>query len=640
MVLPSLKGIGVSIKERLLGTEERPTALRFLPEEIRKTTKQVMSFITPENPEEAKRMGIIPFKMKSGEYVYVDPLWAMGGIKRVGAEIVAEKVAPKIETSIQKVINALKEAKPLRKVQETLYAKERGIRMAQALKVGEKVMGEKGFYAEKAMLKGELPKVQFESIRSKIGQLDIDDLFIKVKESPMLSEWDKLPAREGLAKLFGQYGGRVPTTGELGLLEKVFGSDFVDTVMKKRPLFQKVGEAIQQLANIPRSVMSSFDLSFGGRQGAFAAPKFRKEFWNSWKAQFKMFGSEKAYKETMENVTKNPLFELARESKVSFTDVGRIMSQREERFMSQWAEKIPIIGKGIRASGRAYTGFANKFRMDIFSSMVKNAERLGLNPKKNLDLTKQIADFVNDATGRGRLPGGLERSATMLNAFFFSPRLISSRLNLLVPAKYIMTEPFIRKEYLKTLFTFTGTAMTILGLSKLAGAEVGLDPRSADFLKMKIGDTRIDIMAGFQQYTRLAGQLLSGEIVSSTTGKIMTLGEGYRPLSRLDILERFIEYKEAPIFSFLTGLMKGQDFEGKPISVPKEVGIRFVPMALQDIYDIAKEDPDLLPLSALGVFGVGLQTYKPRPSKTPTEYPSMKIEGIKLPSLKGVGSFK
>ena len=575
---------------------------------------------------------------------------AVKGVKEVKppikppiSEIIYKPELP--DDPVQIVLNALTEAKPLRRVQETIYTKERGIKLAKAIAVGEKITGEAGFYAEKAALKGELTKVQFESIRNKLGTTDVvrqavmDKMFIRVKESPVLSEWEKLPAREGLSKLFGQYGGLVPTQGELSLLEKVFGSEFISTVMGKRPFLQKLGEAVGQLANIPRSIMSSFDLSFGGRQGIFVAPRYRKEFWNSWKSQFKMFGSEKMYKEAMENVTKNKWFDLA-QGRISFTELGRIMGQREERFMSQWAEKIPIVGKLVRASGRAYTGFANKYRMDIFASMMENAERLGLNPRKNLDLVNEIAEFVNASTGRGKLPAGIERSASILNAFFFSPRLIASRLELLIPAKYVMAEPFVRKEYLKTLFSFAGTAMTIMGLAKLAGAEVGADPRSADFAKIKIGDTRIDVLGGFQQYIRLAGQLISGEIVSSTTGKIMTLGEGYRPLTRLDILERFVEYKEAPIFSFITGLMKGQDFEGKPINVPKEVGMRFVPMALQDIYDIAKEDPDLLPLSVLGIFGVGLQTYKPRPSKTPTGFPSMKAGGIQMPSLKGVGSFK
>ncbi len=245
----------------------------------------------------------------------------------------------------------------------------------------------------------------------------------------------------------------------------------------------------------------------------------------------------------------------------------------------------------------------------MFDDLIKKASNLGLNPRSNPDFAKEIANFVNNATGRGEL-GGLQKSAIILNSFFFSPRLMASRLSLLNPLYYLTADPFVRKEAMKSLLSFAGIAMTILGLSKMAGAEVGVDWRSADFGKIKVGNTRIDILGGFQQYIRLAGQLISGQIISSTTGKIMTLGEGYRPLTREDILLRFFEYKEAPIFSFLTALMKGQDFEGKPINVPKEVGMRFIPMAAQDIYDIAKDDPNLLPVSVLGLFGVGLQTYK------------------------------
>ena len=61
--------------------------------------------------------------------------------------------------------------------------------------------------------------------------------------------------------------------------------------------------------------------------------------------------------------------------------------------------------------------------------------------------------------------------------------------------------------------------------------------------------------------------------------------------------------------------MKGKTWEGKPISVPEEVGKRFVPMVVQDIYEIAKDDPDLIPLSVLGVFGFGLQTYEGKKPK-------------------------
>lgn len=595
-----------------------------------------MKTFIPTTPLEKAILGIAPIEVPQGklsiglEALGVLPFLPMGRIKPVAK--IAKEVEPLIKEiePIQKVISALKEAKLLRKVQETLYTAEKGKKLAQSLAVGEKITGEAGFYAEKGMLKGELLKVEFESIRSKIGQADIDALFIKVKESPLLSEWDKLPAREGLAKLFGEYGGKVPTENEIGLLDKVFGEEFTKVVMGKRSLWEKIKEAGAQLANIPRSIMASFDLSAPLRQGIFFIGR-PKQFGSAFVRMFEAFGSEKSFQAIQEGIVRKPTFELMQKSKLSLTEMDRILKTREERFMSNWAEKIPVVGKIVRASGRAYVGFLNKLRADVFDDLIRKATNLGLNPKKNLDLTKEIAGFVNNATGRGSL-GGLERAAVGLNSFFFSPRLMMSRLTLLNPLYYVSADPFVRKEAMKSLLSFAGTAMTVMGLAKLGGAEVGADPRSADFAKIKIGNTRIDTLGGFQQYIRLAGQLYSGEIVSSTTGKVMTLGEGYRPLTRLDILERFVEYKEAPIFSFLTGLMKGQDFEGRPMNVPKEVGLRFIPMAAQDIYDIAKDDPRLLPISVLGLFGVGLQTY----GQTLTPF---KVKDYSKPSLP-TGGFK
>lgn len=513
---------------------------------------------------------------------------------------------------VKKVIEALKGAKSVRGQQEKLYKKARGEKLAKMMSVGGKTSGEAGFYSEKGALKGELPKAEFESIRGAFKQEEIDELFNMVKDSPHISPWDKITAREGLANLFGETGGKVPTKSELKMLHKVFGAEFTEALLAKRDLMEKIKEAGYQVVNVPRAIMSSFDLSFGLRQGSFAAPRYRQEFFDSWKKQFRWFKSDKAYLETMKIISENPNYELAVESGVSFTEMDSIMTEREELFASQWAEKIPVVGRGVRASARAYTAFANKFRMDIFDSMVQDAEALGLDPQSNADLTKQIADLVNSATGRGDL-GQFERAALALNAFFFSPRLMASRVGLLTkllqPSFYTTQTPYVRKEYLKILLTWLGTGMTIATLAKMAGADVGIDSRSSDFGKIKIGPTRIDVWGGFQQYVRMAAQLISGEYISSTTGKKLTLGEGYKPLTRLDILYHQLEGKEAPIFSLATRMLKGQDITGKKVSFTKELALRFVPMVIQDLYDVIKENPKAVWTSILSPFGVGVQTY-------------------------------
>ena len=422
-----------------------------------------------------------------------------------------------------------------------------------------------------------------------------------------MSEWDKIGTQTGLGKIFGEFGGQVPTEGELKGLHEVFGKEFTDALLTNRTLLQKISYAAGELLNIPRSVMSSFDLSAPLRQGAFMIGR-QKQFAPAFGEMFKYFASEKALAEATKNIASRPTYELMREHNLALMDLGTSLSGREEKFMANWAENIPIVGKVIRASSRAYTGFLNKLRADVFDDLYNKAKILGI--EETDKFTDDLVEFINAATGRGKMPGKLDKAAIALNSIFFSPRLMASRMSLLNPAFYITKEPFVRKEALKSLLAFTGAVLTFLGLAKASGAEVGLDWRSSDFLKIKIGNTRIDIAAGFQQYLRMAGQLITGEYVSSVTGKISTLGEGYKPLTRFDIVLRQLENKEAPVASFITALLRQQTFMGEDVNVTKEITERFTPMVLSDLVEIATKSPELLPLGVLGLFGVGIQSYE------------------------------
>ncbi|GAG21431.1 unnamed protein product, partial [marine sediment metagenome] len=260
-----------------------------------------------------------------------------------------------------------------------------------------------------------------------------------------------------LAKMLGEAGGQVPTKNELALLKNIFGEDFTKAVLGKRTLLQKMTEAGLQLANIPRSIMTSFDLSAPLRQGIFLAARHPKKFFSAFAKQFRTFASEKAYKALNDEIISRPTYKLMRANKLAITELGQAMSTREEAFMAGWAEKIPAVGKVVRASGRAYTGFLNKIRADVFDDFIKQGNKLGIDDPNFL---KSAASFVNHATGRGSL-GGLEKASVWLNSALFSPRLITSRLNLINPVYYARLHPQVRKEALKSLFTFAGLAMTV-----------------------------------------------------------------------------------------------------------------------------------------------------------------------------------
>ncbi|MEI6831313.1 MAG: hypothetical protein WCK61_01250 [Candidatus Omnitrophota bacterium] len=620
------QGLEAEVLNRELNRREAKEPIKISDEEVSKLTEKLSAKLDgtltadqKNNLEDLSREMLVQEKV-SGEKV--DKRYKEAALKAIKEKnIITGK--PPIEPPkviegqpqqplgdpVQKVISVLKEAKSVRGTQETLYAKARAQKFAKMLAVGEKVRGEKGFYAQLGALKGESPKAEFEAIRNKLTQEDIDSLFNMVKDSPKIGEWGKLSAREGLGKLFGEYGGKVPTENEISLLNKVFGEEFTKTILEKKPLFEKVKYVLNQTINIPKSIMASYDLSAPFRQGIFLIGK-PKQFWGSFKRMFGAFKSEVAFNAIQDAIIRDPDFQLARDSKLSLTDMDVLLGEREEAFLSSWAEKIPLVGIGIKASNRAYVGFLNKLRFDVFKDLVDKAELSGLKARENRDLSMGIADFVNNATGRGTLPGGLQKAAVTLNSLFFSPRLVMSRINLLNPVYYIKQDPFVRKEALKSLLAFLGFGVTVLTLAKMAGSEVGTDPKSSDFGKVKIGSTRIDVWGGFQQLSVMASRVITGKIVSSTTGKEMTLGEGYKPMTRADIIQHFIESKESPVASFITSLLKGQDATGQKIDIPKEIEQRFVPMVIQDIYDILQEAPGLLPVSLLGIFGVGIQTYK------------------------------
>lgn len=505
-------------------------------------------------------------------------------------------------------------AKPARAELEAAYTAERSARATNLGRIQERG----GSLPEQlGALKGELvapEKKMFAKVE--MIEQDIKSLMRAATVHPGLSVFEKLNTQVALSKVLQ---GVIPTNSELILLQKVYGMDLVKNILSKQSTGQKILDGLGQIVNLPRSVMSSFDLSAPFRQG-LALLSHPKAFFKSFMSMFKQFGSEAGFKAVQESIQAMPDYELMKESRLAMTEVGSVLSEREERFMSNWAESIPGFGRVVKASGRAYVGFLNKLRADTFVDIINGVRASGneLSP----ELAKEIADFVNIASGRGSKLFGMipvGQANPILNGLFFSPRLMASRTTLLNPVKYVTASPVVRKEMLKSLFTVLGSGMTMLGLAKMAGAEVGDDPTSSDFGKIKVGNTRIDIWGGFQQYVRMAGQLWTGKYTSTTTGKQYTLGEGYKPVTRWDILWRQIESKEAPIAAFVTALLRQQDYKEDPVSVTKEVKEMFTPMVVSGLYDIYKDDPELLPLGLMSIFGVGVQTYTPKSKLPPSK---------------------
>lgn len=410
--------------------------------------------------------------------------------------------------------------------------------------------------------------------------------------------------------------------------------------------------AVSNALNLPRTLMASMDLSAPLRQGIVLIGT--KEYWKAFVHMFRLLGSEAAYEGMMDEIMTRKSYPAMKKAGLSLTSIdGHSFDAREEQFMSNWGEKIPVVGTLVRVSERAFVGFLNKLRADTFDSLMTSYEKAGMDLKAdNGKLLYDTASFINAATGRGPLnlgfgsldpskkyDGGtatamMETAAPLLNGLFFSPRLMASRLSLLNPVYYARLSPPARKFAIRSMASFGTAALTVMYLMSMAFGDdedfdIEVDPRSSDFGKLRFGTKRYDILGGFGQYGVLAARIATRE-TKSTSGEIKNIEGGFGQDTALDVTERFFENKASPVASFFLDVLRGSDPVGGEVKmVPEELSTeelgknpvlsRMVPLFLQDAYEMMKEDGFFAGAlaAAPAFFGVGVQNFDRVPSKSP-----------------------
>ncbi len=564
-----------------------------------------------------------------------------------------------------KLASALEKSKSFTEEQAALRTKELGERV---LKTPVKP-GVEGYYQQKAALKGEHTKLDFTPLSESMTPDESNQLFTQIRSS-LPDRFHQISAQEGLEKLLK---GQTPQASEVKLLEQALGTKIIDKLPEEAQvkLLKEVKKAdltpddvmkrvqqdevetgkpskLRELWDLSKSLMSTdmpFVTSMAFRQSAPLVGT--KNWFKAWDKAARAYGKEATYQGIMDKIESRPLFQrapsttggpasksYAQQIGLAMTDLKSFTS-REETLRSQLAEKIPLYGRHIRASNRAATAFNNSLRADQLETLVKGAESVGLDPKNNLVLGKQIADVINDTTGRGKLAMkipfskeiNIEHSAKILNDVMFSPRLLARNLRMLNPATYVYADPFVRKEYIKSALRTAGAYGSFAGLLKLAGAENSTDPNSADFLKPKIGNTRFDPGFGLlqilvQSHRMLPQNMGGGGRTNSNTGKFTPFGSGPFSSDRFDTTTDFFANKAHPNINWAIQLMKAGS--GRPIRLADKTVQLALPMFVSSLTEIAKEDPELKEMllgSGANLLGVGTQTYDKSSYKHPQVLP-------------------
>ena len=302
----------------------------------------------------------------------------------------------------------------------------------------------------------------------------------------------------------------------------------------------------------------------------------------------------------------------ARAGRYRYLDIGDM----EEVFPTLLPEKIPVLGRAFTASQEAFTGSAYRMRADSFDMYFEKFVGMGkdMDAPENL---KGLSELVNSMTGRGHK--GIGKAGKTVNATFFSPKFFQSNLDTLTAHFFDKEMPdFIKAEARKNLLSIVGGVGVILLISdQLNPGSVEWDPRSSDFGKIRIGDTRFDITGGMGSIITLIARIASGT-KSSTTGIITKPGD-YNSKNAVELVANFAENKLAPLSKSVVDWIKGENFNREEISFRKDpvnaawiLGKGLViPIPLQNIKErLDKMDtPMAVAVTLIDMLGVGANTY-------------------------------
>ena len=409
---------------------------------------------------------------------------------------------------------------------------------------------------------------------------EMDELLLPLQKAAE-SDFDFVDAANALKRLLST--GELPEPRHFVQFSKAYGKRTAEVLGEFARKPESFKDKVLDFLNLPRAVLASGDISGTFRQGLILGLVHPTRFPRAFARQLKAFASEKLTLDMDDALRSNVLFKEATRNGVDFTTVrkGAQLAAKEEPFASNLAQALPF----VRKSERAFTTFLNEMRMGAYESAHSAMTAQGATQAQ----FKLMGDFINMASGRGKLPANLDRYAPLFNTVLFSAKLQASTLQLprQIGRMFLSDNPYMRKEAAKALLAFVGGGASLVSLLNITNnGKTELDPRSGDFGKIIVGKTRLDVWRGYIQYARFAAQLLTGERKSANGN--LTKDE------RFNIAFRFLQSKTSPVAGLFVDLLRGENYRGEPL-FDETTGFiqtardRLLPLAVQDTIDAMEQ---------------------------------------------------
>jgi len=404
---------------------------------------------------------------------------------------------------------------------------------------------------------------------------------------------------------------------------------FYKNKLENRNLIEKLSDLVFEVWNLAKGLKASVDYSAPLRQGSMLMFTNPIIFAKSWKKMYGYSFSEEKFKNSIYDIKNHKDYVLMSDSGVAFTNPNGELMAREEVFMNNLPKKIPFLKHAFAGSERAYSGFLNNLRTNVFLEGVEVLKDAGLTFENDPKAYKDLAKYINYATGRGDITSS-EGINKLLNSIFFSPRMITSRVQMVLLVINPNTNPQVRKMTLKSLVSFA-MYWGLLGLlgSFIFGDKEDKDknkknffnPTHTDFSKVRSGDYAYDMTSGYSTLLRTIARYFTEEKETSSGIKKLD-GSGYGRETVFSEVSNFLINKLAPLPATYYKVKTNQNprvygkkwdetsVEDKIIDLTLSLT---APISIEDMYEIATDknisNTQSMFNIVLGLHGGSVQNY-------------------------------
>ena len=411
----------------------------------------------------------------------------------------------------------------------------------------------------------------------------------------------------------------------------------IRSLVKQGRLVKSGLRGLETTASLAKSIKSTMDISSIGRQGWPTMTTHPTVWYRNTLKQFNEIGKAIKDPDALEMAVNadiltrtNSLNGLYKASGLKV--YGAVPNYVEEAFPksfrkvgNSWVGKAA--SRPFRASEVLFQAFQQRNRADLFDMMLKHAQDAGIDVT-DVKFTKQVANRANVLTRSGGLPKELGKDTKKwLNITIYSPEMLSSNFALLgghvatgaggVSAGADAGSMWLRKQAAIDLMKMSVSGAGILAAAAYAtGGKVDIDPRSSEFGKLKIGETRFDLTGGLTGLFTLGARIATLSTKSSN-GEVYKLNDpdaspnDPNRRTALGVIQDFAGNKASPLAGMLLDLAEGRDFDGNRPTAGSIASGLSTPLIVGNIAEAASNPhaANILAITIAEVLGFGTNTY-------------------------------